>query len=263
MQQFKEYKLSDFFNIHHGTRLKKEHRREGTIPLITAGETNNGIAGYIKNNKMPIYKDSITVDMFGNVFYQDGYCTGDDNIYFSGETNNGIAGYIKNNKMPIYKDSITVDMFGNVFYQDGYCTGDDNIYFYTNDQLNYRIKLYIASALSYLKQLHSYGLQFRQKHAENLKVILPVKKVLKPDFDLLSKISGGGHTMYSMTSWVSFKIEDLFESIVGDVDLQKRDFTEQGIPVISAGVTNNGVVGYTEKEARIIQCVLSGWVLHR
>ena len=206
MQQFKEYKLSDFFNIHHGTRLKKEHRREGTIPLITAGETNNGIAGYIKNNKMPIYKDSITVDMFGNVFYQ-----------------------------------------------DGYCTGDDNIYFYTNDQLNYRIKLYITSALSYLKQLHSYGLQFRQKHAENLKVILPVKKVLKPDFDLLSKISGGGgHTMYSMTSWVSFKIEDLFESIVGDVDLQKRDFTEQGIPVISAGVTNNGVVGYTEKEARII-----------
>ena len=106
MQQFKEYKLSDFFHIRHGKRLKKEHRREGTIPLITAGETNNGIAGYIKNDEMPIYKDSITVDMFGNVFYQ-----------------------------------------------DGYCTGDDNIYFYTNDQLNYRIKLYITSALSYLKQL--------------------------------------------------------------------------------------------------------------
>ena len=58
--------------------------------------------------------------------------------------------------------------------------------------------------------------------------------------------------MCSITSWVSFKLEDLFEAIVGDVDLQKKDFTEQGIPVISAGTTNNGVVGYTEKEARIV-----------
>ena len=54
------------------------------------------------------------------------------------------------------------------------------------------------------------------------------------------------------SNWKKFKLEDLFESIVGDVDLQKRDFTEQGTPVISAGVTNNGVAGYTEKEARII-----------
>lgn len=49
-----------------------------------------------------------------------------------------------------------------------------------------------------------------------------------------------------------FRIGDLFDSINGDIDLQKKDINEQGIDVISAGLTNNGYIGKTCRQARII-----------
>ena len=69
------------FKIHHGKRLTKNDRIPGSLPLITAGEANQGVADYIAND-WPVHHNAITVDMFGNCFYHDGDCTGDDNIYF-------------------------------------------------------------------------------------------------------------------------------------------------------------------------------------
>ena len=79
--KWKEFRLKELFEVYHGKRLKKEDRIEGSIPLVTAGAENQGIAGYISNAEK-VYKDAITIDMFGNSFYHDGICTGDDNIYF-------------------------------------------------------------------------------------------------------------------------------------------------------------------------------------
>lgn len=69
------------FSISHGKRLVKQDRIPGNIPLVTAGEANQGVAEYIGND-WPVYENAITVDMFGNCFLHDGICTGDDNVYF-------------------------------------------------------------------------------------------------------------------------------------------------------------------------------------
>jgi len=46
----------------------------GPIPLVSSGETNNGIVGFIDSygdGKAEIFtKNKITIDMFGNPFYQ-------------------------------------------------------------------------------------------------------------------------------------------------------------------------------------------------
>ena len=79
---WKEYKLKDIgFYIYHGIRQKQSDRKYGNIPLLTAGKENQGVATYISNSLCK-YKDSITVDMFGNSFFHKGIYSGDDNIYF-------------------------------------------------------------------------------------------------------------------------------------------------------------------------------------
>lgn len=75
-----EFRVEALFNYVRGTRITKEHRITGNIPLVTAGFQNHGIAGYIETDMCELYTDKITIDMFGNAFYRryDFYC--DDNI---------------------------------------------------------------------------------------------------------------------------------------------------------------------------------------
>ena len=48
-----------------------------------------------------------------------------------------------------------------------------------------------------------------------------------------------------------FKIEELFESANGDTDLKKSDLTDTGLPLITSGLSNNGIAGLTVKPARV------------
>lgn len=81
ISSWEEYELKDILpQIKRGTRIKKNNRTEGNIPLITAGNINQGIAGYIEKNEELFTKNSITVDMFGNAFFRDYNFFADDNI---------------------------------------------------------------------------------------------------------------------------------------------------------------------------------------
>ncbi|NCC69234.1 MAG: hypothetical protein EOM14_13770 [Clostridia bacterium] len=62
-----------------GRRLKKDDQIPGTIPFVMAGTTNSGVVNYISNPVARFPKNSITVDIFGNVFYRDfEFGAGDD-----------------------------------------------------------------------------------------------------------------------------------------------------------------------------------------
>ena len=82
-----EMKSLGFYNFH-GERLNKGYRVEGTTPFITAGKVNRGVAQYIETTRNTYHK-AITVDMFGNCFFQNEDCAGDDNVYFF--VNNNIS----------------------------------------------------------------------------------------------------------------------------------------------------------------------------
>ena len=68
------------FTNHHGSRIKKADRIDGNTIFLTAGKENCGVVGTI-GNKIAIWHNPITIDMFGNTFYHDYDCAGDDNIY--------------------------------------------------------------------------------------------------------------------------------------------------------------------------------------
>ena len=78
--EFREYKVTNLFNYTRGTRLIKSNRQDGKYPLVTAGEFDQGVKGFIEPNTQKIYNNAITIDMFCNAFvHLDDFCC-DDNI---------------------------------------------------------------------------------------------------------------------------------------------------------------------------------------
>lgn len=79
---WKEFHMVDIgFKVYHGSRITKAERVEGDTVFLTAGFENCGVVGTIGNENIDVWEKPITVDMFGNVFYHDETCAGDDNIY--------------------------------------------------------------------------------------------------------------------------------------------------------------------------------------
>ncbi|WP_221279701.1 restriction endonuclease subunit S [Helicobacter gastrocanis] len=68
------------FNCTRGTRLTKENRIKGSIPLVTAGESNQGVKGFISNENQQVFSHAITIDMFCNSFVHVRKFCCDDNI---------------------------------------------------------------------------------------------------------------------------------------------------------------------------------------
>lgn len=79
--EWKEYNLEKLFGKStRGKRLKSDDRIAGTLPFVTAGETNTGISDFISNNVEIFKKNTITIDMFGSAKYRNYNYGGDDHI---------------------------------------------------------------------------------------------------------------------------------------------------------------------------------------
>ncbi len=53
--------------------------------------------------------------------------------------------------------------------------------------------------------------------------------------------------------WGEFKLGDLFEASNGDFDIQKRHINHKGESVITAGLSNNGVLGQSDIKAKVFE----------
>ena len=132
--------LGELFDNFHGKRLVKQKRLNGKTPFLTASENNQGVSSFIYNDNMALFKDFISIDMFGQSFYHS--------------------------------------------YN---CCGDDNIYFFINNQISPYAKLFITTCINKNKLKYSYGRQFRQNSADKDKILLPIDKNGKPDYEYMEK----------------------------------------------------------------------------
>lgn len=75
------FNLEDLFGTStRGKRLKSADRIEGTLPFITAGETDEGVSAFIGNDVVVFPENTITIDMFGSAKYRNFKYGGDDHI---------------------------------------------------------------------------------------------------------------------------------------------------------------------------------------
>lgn len=63
-----------------GKRLKSEDRILGTLPFVTAGETDEGVSAFIGNDAFIFSENTTTIDMFGSAKYRNYKYGGDDHI---------------------------------------------------------------------------------------------------------------------------------------------------------------------------------------
>lgn len=63
-----------------GKRLKSTDRISGTLPFITAGETDEGVSAFIGNDVTVFSENTTTIDMFGSAKYRNFKYGGDDHI---------------------------------------------------------------------------------------------------------------------------------------------------------------------------------------
>ena len=76
-----EFNLEELFGKStRGKRLKSLDRIQGTLPFVTAGESNEGISAFIGNDVNIFSKNTTTIDMFGSAKYRNYEYGGDDHI---------------------------------------------------------------------------------------------------------------------------------------------------------------------------------------
>ena len=72
MVKFQKFRIGDLFTAESGdTELKKVDIENNGVPVITSGVQNYGILGLTTKKAKVIPQNTITVDMFGNVYFRD------------------------------------------------------------------------------------------------------------------------------------------------------------------------------------------------
>ncbi len=232
--EWREFKISEIFRNYHGKRLIEKQRTKGKVPLLTAGESNNGIASFIGN------------------------------------------------KAVSYENFISIDMFGNSFYHPYEACGDDNIYFFLNKEISKYVKIFFVCCINRQKSKYSYGKQFRQKNADNCKIMLPIDSKGNPNWHFmesymkaiekehLEKITtyynaklaeadswGGGFDLdeykdfikqgkSKSIQWKEFYFADIFKEIKRGKRLIKDDQIQGKTPYVSSSAFNNGVDNFID-----------------
>ena len=92
---FCAFSVGELFDVvGRGTRITKQNRIPGNVPLVTAGKEKQGVAEYIQENKELFRGPVFTIDMFGNAFARDYDFYADDNIIVFGREDTSINRYL-------------------------------------------------------------------------------------------------------------------------------------------------------------------------
>lgn len=223
-----EYNLEELFGKStRGKRLKSADRISGTLPFVTAGETDEGISAFIGNDVDIFSENTITIDMFGSAKYRSYKYGGDDHIAVVHTENlpKFAAMFITT---AIHKSSHAgqFDYSRNFYAKDA----DELIISLPvkNGEINFSfMEKFIAELeAERLAELEAYLVATGLK---NYTLTVEEQRVLE-EFENLK--------------FEEFTYESIFNKISQGRRLKKEDQISGSIPFVMAGITNTGVVNY-------------------
>ena len=221
---------SIFDRIDQGRRLKKDDQISGDIPFIMAGTTNAGVVNYISNPVARFPKNSITADIFGNVFYRDyDFGAGDDTgVYWSDKKE-----YSKKT-MLFFAIAMAKSLSGRF---------DFGKKLRSSQSLNFKMKLPVKNDKIDFKFIEDFIAELEAHRIAELEAYL-IATNLK-DYTLTDEEKQALREFEeSKIGFKEFSLKDIFNNIKQGRRLKKDDQFLGSIPFVMAGVTNNGVVNY-------------------
>lgn len=212
---WKEYRMSDLgFTVCHGSRITKAERVEGDTVFLTAGFENCGVVGTIGNENIDIWEKPITVDMFGNVFYHDETCAGDDNIYAF------LNSKLSRTAKLFVASSIASVTQSKYSYQQQFRQGDAN-----------KLSVYLPATTDGAPDwayMESYMANLEAKVVESLTLLQAAKDAEKKKVDT--------------REWGKFHLYDIFSISMGNkFDRSKMCEVDEGINFVGRSALTNGV----------------------
>ncbi len=245
--EYKTYFLKDLFTIERGKRITKSNRIQGNRPLVTAGYEHYGIADYISNPEQDIFQgNTITIDMFANVFYRSEEYSADDNILV-------LTSKFKMNKQIglficsiIRKHLCSSFSYGKQYRQKDFNVTKIDLPTLANGELAFD---FMASLIRSLEA----------ERISELEAYLEVTgfadfKLTEPEINAISLIQGGGYAPKTpKIKWKDFKIDTLFT-----IQSSKKKFNANTLSFngkyryIARGSGNNGIRGYITEDTKYL-----------
>ncbi|QEF43943.1 type II restriction endonuclease [Helicobacter pylori] len=241
-----EFKLGDLFEASNGDfDIQKRHINHKGEFVITAGLSNNGVLGQSDIKAKVFESHTITIDMFGCAFYRSfPYKMVTHARVFSLKPKFEI-----NHKIGLFLSTLFFD-YPKKFGYENMCSWAK----IKNDKVILPLKP-TANA----QTLDGIDFHFMEKF------IAELEQCRLAELEAYLKATGLENTTLSDDeenalnlfkcglTWQSFKLGDLFEASNGDFDIQKRHINHKGEFVITAGLSNNGVLGQSDIKAKVFE----------
>ncbi|WP_103619183.1 restriction endonuclease subunit S [Campylobacter concisus] len=240
--EFREYKVTNLFNYSRGTRLIKSNRQDGKYPLVTAGEFNQGVKGFIEPNTQKIYNNAITIDMFCNAFvHLDDFCC-DDNIL------------VLQSKNPINHKALFY--IATVMNMDKYKFGYGKQYRMNSLEAHKILLPTLGGEINFsfmekfIEELERERVEeLERERVEELDAYLRATGLKNYELTQSEKTALAKFDEFSRRGMAKeFKIGDLFK-VVSNPQLNKESFhfSDNGeYPYFTRTVLNNGIAGYVD-----------------
>ncbi len=200
-----------------------------------AGTTNTGVVNYISNPVASFPKNSITVDIFGNVFYRDyDFGAGDD------------TGVYWNNKKNYSKEIMlffAISMEKSLFDKFSFGTK-----LRSSQSLNFKMKLPTQNGKIDFDFMESFIAELEAERLEELEAYLSAtglknyiltaeEQLVLDDFDNIE--------------WKYFKLEKLFGKSTRGKRLKSADRISGSLPFVTAGETDEGISAFIGNDVNV------------
>lgn len=274
-----KFVISNLFTSQSGDiDIQKKDLNETGHMVVSAGLSNCGVVGKTNKKAKIMPANSITVDMFGNAFYRDE----EYKITTHARVFTLLPKFKMTKEIGLYI-SACMKYFQKKFSYSNMCSWkkicdltlilpvqvneagkpiidsnkrfDSNGYFpdwnYMQDYIEKLEQEHISELESeldaYLKAigLNDYELTEDDKH-------ILASKLKNEDGKEPAKESEPLPEGRWWKEGREFVFSDLFTSQTGDTDIQKKDINGKGCYVVSAGLSNHGIIGKTDREAKVI-----------
>ena len=216
-----EFTFKSIFNkIKQGRRLKKDDQKVGDIPFVMAGVTNTGVVNYVSNPVACFPKNSITIDIFGNVFYR--------NYAFGAGDDTGVY----------WNDKITYSKETMLFFAVAMRKTLEGRYSY-GKKLRSSQSLYFKMRLPVRNNKIDFA--FIDKFIAELEAYLSVTGF--KDYELTDEEQKALND-YDKIEWTEYNLEKLFGKSTRGKRLKSEDRLPGDLPFVTAGEAEEGVSAF-------------------
>lgn len=204
-----------------------------------AGTTNAGIVNYVSNPVATFPKNSITVDIFGNVFYRDyDFGAGDDTgVYWNNEIN-----YSKS-VMLFFAISMQKSLFGKFSFGKK---------LRSSQSLNFKIHLPVKNGQPDYGFMESFiAERLAELEAERLAELEAYLEAAGLKDTTLTTDEENALKALASLEWGSFNLEKLFGKSTRGKRLKSDDRIAGDLPFVTAGETDEGISDFIGNEVTI------------